>query len=69
MSKMKLFQYVIIFEPTDKEIKEGVKAKVVKDITNVLSAEEKNVAILAAREIPVEYLDKLEQINIAIRPF
>jgi len=69
MAKFKLFQYVIIFEPTDKEIKEGLKAKIIKDVVNVLAAEEKNVAILAAREIPAEYLDKLEQINIAIRPF
>ena len=69
MAKFKLFQYVIIFEPTDKEIKEGLKAKIIKDVVNVLAAEEKNVAILAAREIPAEYLDKLEQINIAICPF
>jgi len=70
MSKnVRLFQYVIIFTPSDKEEKDGVKAKVLVDVTNALSQDEKSVAILAARQIPEEYLDKLDQVNIAIRPF
>jgi hypothetical protein len=69
MSKTKLFQYVIFFEPTEKEEEEGKKTLLVKDVTNVLATEEKNVVMIASRAIPEEYLNKLDQINIIVRPF
>jgi hypothetical protein len=69
MKNLKLFQYVIFFQPTEKEVKDGVKATIIKDITNVLSVDEKEVNIKAAREIPEEYLDRLDQVIIALRPF
>lgn len=66
---MQLFQYAIIWQPTESEIKEGKRAKVVKDITSILARDKESVNILAAREIPEEYLTQLDQINIAVRPF
>ena len=70
MSKnVRLFQYVIIFTPSEKEEKDGVRSKLLVDVTNVLSSDEKSVAILAARQIPEDYLERLDQVNIAIRPF
>ncbi len=41
----------------------------VKDITNVVARDEKEVLMIAAREIPAEYLDKLDRVEIALRPF
>jgi hypothetical protein len=69
MKQTKLFQYAIFFEPTEKELEKGEKTKILKDVTNVLSSDEKTVAILASREIPDVYLSMLEQVNIVIRPF
>lgn len=72
-TKSQLFQYCIIFNPklSKKDEDEGKTAKaiLIKDVTNVLSKDDKEVAILAARQIPEEYLDKLDQVSITVRPF
>ena len=39
------------------------------DVKRMIAKSDNEVAIKAAREIPEEYLDKLEQVEIAIRPF
>ena len=45
-------------------------SEILVDVKRVVAKDEKAVAILAAREIPTDYLDgKLEQVEIAIRPF
>lgn len=66
---MKLFQYAILWHPTKKEIEEGLKDKVVQEIKTVLAADANKVAMMAAMEIPAEYKEALEQIEIAVRPF
>lgn len=70
---MNLYEYCIIYIPkrTKKEEDEGTfkKAILLKDVTRVLAKEEKEVAILAARDIDEKYLDKLDQVSIKIRPF
>jgi len=48
---------------------EQVKSSIITDVTHVLAASPEEVSILAARSIPTEYLDKLEQIEIKVRPF
>jgi len=69
MEKTRLFQYAIIYDPTNDEAKEGKKPVLVKDVTTLLAKDEKSALILVSREIPQEYLDKLERLNIAIKPF
>lgn len=70
MSKPTLFQYAIIWHPTDKQIKEeGLKSKLLKELTTVLSADTASVTMMAAMDIPAEYKDQLDQIVIATRPF
>lgn len=66
---MKLFQYAILWHPTKKEIEKGLKDKVVQEIKTVLAADANKVAMMAAMEIPAEYKEALEQIEIAVRPF
>jgi hypothetical protein len=39
------------------------------DVTRILAVTLEEVSILAARTIPEEYLDKLEQVEIVVRPF
>jgi hypothetical protein len=66
----KIFEYAVIYHPRKKEKdEEQKKSKIIVDVTRVISATEQEVGILAAREIPTDYLDKLDEVEIAIRPF
>ena len=70
MAKQKLFQYAILWHPTEKQEKEeGMKSKVIKDPTTVMAADQNAIGMLAAMEIPAEYKTQLDQIEIAIRLF
>lgn len=69
MAKSKLFQYAIIWHPTHEQEKGGTRSKVLKPIQTILALDEKSVAIIASRDIDNEYLEQLDQIEIAIRPF
>lgn len=69
MIKEKLFQYAILWHPTESESKEGLKSKTLKDVETVLSKDQNSILMRASMEIPSEYKDKLDQIEIAIRPF
>lgn len=68
--KLKLFEYVILLHPEDSEGNEiEKKTLVLKEVTRVLSKDEKQVGILAARDIPTAHLDNLDRIEILVRPF
>jgi hypothetical protein len=70
MSKSRLFQYAIIWHPTEKQVKEeGAKSKLLKELTTILAVDQASVMMLAAMDIPTEYRDQLDQIEIASRPF
>jgi hypothetical protein len=68
----KLFEYAVLYHPKTKKVdgeEKREKSKVLVDVKRVLAADDKEVAILAAREIPEEYLDQLETVEIVVRPF
>jgi len=70
MNKAKLFQYVVIWNPTEKQVKEeNLKPKIIVDVTDILSDNDNSVRMSAAMNIPSEYKDQLDQIDIAVRPF
>ena len=70
MSKSKLFQYAIIWHPTKKQIEDdGAKPKLVKELSIILASDEKSVLMSAAMDIPAEYKDQLDQVEIVVRPF
>lgn len=74
MAKGKLFEYAVLFHPKEKKDAAGnpleeKKSIIVTDLTRVLAVSDKEVAMLAAKAIPNEYDDKLEQVEIVIRPF
>lgn len=68
-----LFEYALVFHPhqTKAQKDEGVEAKsvILKPPTVVLARDAQEVAMLAAREIPEAYTDKLNQVQIAVRTF
>lgn len=70
MSKAKLFQFAVIYNPTDKQKKDDdAKPSLLVPITTILAEEQSEVTMKAAMAIPQEYQDKLSQIEIAVRPF
>ncbi len=68
----KLFEYAVLFHPKAKKVGDDTvtdPSTIIVEVKRVISNDEKAVAIMAARDIPDTYLDKLEQVEIAIRPF
>ena len=69
---MKVFQYVIMFNPKPKDGKEvSEKAKILVDVTTVAASNDKHAGIIASRAIPEEYLDRIAdgEVEVVVRPF
>ena len=61
---MKIFEYAIVFHPTKKARKEDdAKSEILGKVTSVLARDESHAALLAARDIPELYADKLDQVS------
>ena len=70
MSKSRLFQYAIIWHPTEKQVKDdSAKSKLIKSLDTILATDEKTVLMTASTNIPAEYTDQLDQVEIVVRPF
>lgn len=70
MEKAKLFEYAIIWHPTEKQVRdEDAKAKVIVPPSTMLASSDKQVGMKASMSIPVEYKDDIDQLQIVIRPF
>lgn len=68
----KIFEYAVLHHPKPRKVGDDTATDpsvILVDVKRVVATNDKAVAILAAREIPAEYLDKLEEVEIAIRPF
>ena len=70
---MRLYEYVILFHPhqtkEQKDSGETPRSKIVVDVTRMLARDDKEVTLVAARSIPEEYLDKLDRVEVGVRPF
>lgn len=69
----KLYEYAIIHHErvTKKQEEEGKRptSTVLKTPSTFLARDEKEVLLTAARDIPIEYADRLDEIEVLIRPF
>lgn len=69
----KLFQYAVIYSPKTVKDQAGNETQgppeLLVEITNILAANDKEVAMRAARLIPEKYLDKLDRVEVCVRPF
>jgi hypothetical protein len=67
------FEYVVLHHPQQTkeqaERNEHPKSVVICGLDGMIATSEKEVGIRAAREIPAEYLDKINEVEILIRPF
>lgn len=66
---MQLFQYAILWHPTEQQAKDGKKDTLAVDVTTVLAKDQRMAIMLAGRDIPDEYLEQIDQLEIAVRPF
>lgn len=70
---MKLFEFAVIYTPnnTKEQIDAGITAppELIVPITSVLAKDEDQAKMLAARKIPESHMDKLDRVQIAVRPF
>jgi hypothetical protein len=66
-TKARLFEYVIIWHPTEQQEKEGAKAKILVDLQRILEKNVTSAQTLAARAIPSEYIDQVDQVEILFR--
>lgn len=69
--RMKLFEYAVLIHPG--EVKDGEKQAdktlLIKGPATVLAKDEKQAGTLVAREIPEDCIDKLDRVEVIIRPF
>lgn len=70
MANQKLFQYAILWHPTEKQVKDdGAKSKVIVEPKTVLAVDQNGAAMAAAMDIPADYKTQLDQVEIALRSF
>ena len=67
-SKYRLYDYVIIGHPADGD-EDSSPELLNRDIAGMFAKSEKEVVMKASRDIPDEWLDKLDRVEIAVRPF
>lgn len=69
----KLFEFAVLHHPkqTEDQFKRGEfpKSVMIVEPTRVIAGSDKEVGILAARSLKEEYLSKLDEIEILVRPF
>ena len=68
-TKSILFEYAVIWHPTDEQVKEGKKSTLVQQPKCMLAKEEKAVFMTAVSLLEGEYKDQLDQIDVIVRPF
>lgn len=70
---MKLYEYAVIYNPlqtqAQRDAGEAAKSILIVDVKRQLANSDKEAMMLAARDIPAEYTDKLDRVEIALRPF
>lgn len=69
IGRLQLFEYVVLQHPTKEEGEKGVKSTILLEPTRELAKDDKSLATIIARKLPESVIDKLEQIEIIVRPF
>lgn len=65
---MNAYEFIAIYRPCKDDSKDS-KALIIVEPKIMLAKDEKHAAMQAARVIPEEYADKLDEVEIRVRPF
>jgi hypothetical protein len=69
----KLYEYAVLFHPKVVRDANGNETQgpdvILTAPTFVLAKDDKEVAMRAARAVPESHIDKLDQVEIVVRPF
>lgn len=66
---MKLFEYAAILHPTKKDREDGAPSKIILAPTFCLAHDLDAARVIASRALPEEVLEKLDRVEVAVRPF
>lgn len=66
---MKVFQYVIFLNPKNDNEGPSERPRILVDQKTVLASSERQAGIIASRDIPEDVIDRLEEVEIVVRPF
>lgn len=71
---MQIFEFAVVYHPEkgEKKSDDGKsqrRSEIIVKPTTVLAKDQAAATLLAAREIPAEYVDKLDRVEVAVRPF
>lgn len=70
MNTPKLFQYAVLWHPTEKQKKDdGLVSKIIVSPQTILAADMNKANMAAVMAIPSEHKDQLEQIEVVVCPF
>lgn len=69
MKKARLFQYAILWHPTEEQAEDGKKTKILRDPETILASGPDVAQMIAIRAIPEDYQQELEQVEVVLRPF
>ena len=73
MAKGQLFEYAVLFHPKPTKDPAGndttPKSEVIVEPTRILAENEKEESIKASRAIPEKFDDRMELVEILVRPF
>jgi hypothetical protein len=68
-TKLTLYEYAVIWHPTEVQEKDGKKSTLIEEPKCMMAKEEKAVFMTAVSNLPEQYKDQLEQIDVVVRPF
>ena len=66
---MKIFEFAAIYVPNAENRKAGDKPEIIVQPTVILAKDSKDAEFKAARAVPDSYVDKFDQVEVAVRPF
>lgn len=66
---MNLFEYAVIWTPKKKKDGETPKSELIVPVKTVLAESQAVATMMATREIPKAYENKLDEVQVAVRPF
>lgn len=73
MAKGRLFDCVALYHPAPKKDAQGneqeLKSEILIATKSILATSEQQAGMMMARLIPEEYVDKLDNVEVLIRPF